>query len=459
MPKLNSKKHLILICILLSVVTACVVNEPAEVIQVTEHATVTGTKVLSPTESLETPTATLSIQNAPVGEPSRTPDPSPTATSTPSDLHVITPANAVQLVELAQFGKGSINFVAWAPDSSFFAVSSATSVYLYDGTSMAELNRIDVGSGIGPISISPDGRRLAAPGSGSDINLWDTSNGQLSSTLQGAGRSGLYAFSPDGAVLAAADIFEEGVQLWEVETGKHLATLPGITDGSIVGGIPRFDSLAFSPDGRLLAGGRADTRTLIWDVTTGRLLHTLAWLEDMDRDGWNSMSTVVFSPDGKFLANYSMGNAVRIWDVSSGQIQLTLEEENHHVGFGPGKHLAYDPAGKTLVEGSGARWPGVGVVRTWDLGTAQLKSEVEIIGAVRAISPDGQKFISERKSVLYLGDTQTGEIRQEIEGHTDIVRSISFSPDSSKLLTGGWGGVIRMWEVETGSVLQTIDSC
>jgi WD40 repeat protein len=65
-------------------------------------------------------------------------------------------------------------------------------------------------------------------------------------------------------------------------------------------------SVAFSPDGRLLASGSWDERVKIWEVASGRLLHTLS--------GHSSfVSSVAFSPDGRLLASGSRDNTVKIW--------------------------------------------------------------------------------------------------------------------------------------------------
>jgi WD40 repeat protein len=117
------------------------------------------------------------------------------------------------------------------------------------------------------------------------------------------------AFSPDGSQLAipfgaVAAKGGDGVEVRDVESGRRVARLP--VDGEV-------RTVAFSPDGGLLAGGQLDGATLLWAT-----------------DGWQRVGgplalreaaalAVAFSPDGRTLATSHADGAVVLWDVGSQQ--------------------------------------------------------------------------------------------------------------------------------------------
>ena len=126
----------------------------------------------------------------------------------------------------------------------------------------------------------------------------DTLEGHIYST--GGIRS--VAFSPDGTLLASG-AYDETVKLWDVETKENIATLEGHTDG--------VTSVAFSPDGTMLASAYYDDPLKLWDVATGAIIATL----EGDTDWVNSVNSVAFSPDGTILAAGSW-DTVKLFDVA-----------------------------------------------------------------------------------------------------------------------------------------------
>ena len=91
------------------------------------------------------------------------------------------------------------------------------------------------------------------------------------------------AFSPDGTLLASGGA-DNSVKLWIAASGRELRTMSEHT------GI--VSSVAFSPDGKMLASGSQDKTVRLWDVATGRRLHTLSGHAD-------AVNAVAFSPNGK----------------------------------------------------------------------------------------------------------------------------------------------------------------
>ncbi len=165
------------------------------------------------------------------------------------------------------------------------------------------------------MAYSPDGRFLATAGGEEvvkedgkpgELRLWEAATGrEVRRFTRHEGPITSVAFSPDGKVLASAG-FDKAARLWDVETGKELATLIGHRD--------RVQAVAFSPDGRLLATGSLDRTVKLWDVATRKDAVTL-------KGHSLGVLCVAFRPDGKALASGSGGEAelgngepdVRIW--------------------------------------------------------------------------------------------------------------------------------------------------
>ncbi len=83
-------------------------------------------------------------------------------------------------------------------------------------------------------------------------------------------------------------------------------------------------SVAFDPSGRTLASGGDDNTVKLWEVTSGKLLHTLEGHED-------AVLSVAFDPSGRMLASGSDDNTVKVWEVASGKLLRTLEGHTDEV--------------------------------------------------------------------------------------------------------------------------------
>jgi WD40 repeat protein len=159
------------------------------------------------------------------------------------------------------------------------------------------------------IAFSPDGSVLASASFNNTIRLWETSTGQqIGEPLQGhEDRVLCVAFSPDGSVLVSGS-HDNTIRLWDPSTGQQIGEgLPGHTS--------EVNSVAFSPDGLILvsAGGsnygeEDGERTIrLWDVSTRQPIgEPLRGHED-------GVKSVAFSPDGSVLASGSSDGTIRLW--------------------------------------------------------------------------------------------------------------------------------------------------
>ena len=165
----------------------------------------------------------------------------------------------------------------------------------------------------------------------------------IEKTLTGHSDSVLsVAYSPDGRYLASGS-GDNTIKIWEVATGKELHTLAGHSSGVY--------SVVYSPDGRYLASGGGDNTIKIWEVATGKALRTLT--------GHSSRSlSVAYSPDSRYLASASIDNTIKIWEVATGKELRTLT--GHFSGFWS---VGYSPDGRHLASGSGDK-----TIKIWRVG-------------------------------------------------------------------------------------------
>ncbi len=218
------------------------------------------------------------------------------------------------------------------------------------------------------------------------IHLWDLDTGQeLSSfsiekslTETGHTTNSYFAFklSPDGTRLVTGDSDGTAI-LWDVQTGRPLHTLTGHTD--VFSG---WDPLTFSPDGALLATANDDGSLRIWDANSGALLHNLPGHA-------GPYPNVSFSPDGKRLLATGGGTAINLWDVDTGKVLLTLPESSTLVN-----NLGISPDGKYLAA---ARLDGT--VQLWDANTGE--ELLNLPGFFMRFSGDGKHLITFKDGVLY----------------------------------------------------------
>jgi WD40 repeat protein len=257
-------------------------------------------------------------------------------------------------------------------------------------------------------------------------------------TLKGQGAMDRITYSPDGKLLAAYDAggFR---RIWNTTTGQELFSLPATSE------IP-FD-LTFTQDGQTLVTTDLDetghVAVSFWDVKSGTLRSTTPLPVNAAR-----LSADELSANGSLLALADQAGETIIWDTGTGQEIRKFSQSNavSAVAFSrDGARIATADRNEVMV---------------WDITSGKevltFSKPNQLIASIE-FSPDGTRLAaSNYYSLIWVWDLRTGEELFTLYGHTNTVNSVHFSADSMRIASASYDRKVILWDAVSGAQLLSL---
>ncbi|MEO8607271.1 MAG: hypothetical protein ABI690_05285 [Chloroflexota bacterium] len=364
------------------------------------------------------------------------PDGSKIAVGTPSKIEILDATDGT-LIKTLKGSRYVVSAVDWSLDSTKVAGASSgpNGLAVWD----VATGQIIAAQSFDAIAIkwNPDNIRIAAADTSINIGIWNTLTGQNAPlALQG----NVMDWSPDGDKLARASYDDSPIQITDIATQQTLLTLPGHKYG--------VGSLDWSPDGNKIASGGADKIVKIWNATTGESLFTLTGHSDV-------VSAVAWNWNTTILASASSDGTVRFWNAQTGELISVVQAE------GQIRAISWSPDGSKIVYGGDE-----GIVHVIPAPQAQTPTpspspsaqETATPNRILAVawSPDlSHVAIGDTDGLIRIIDANTSQPALTIQGHTAGVASIAWSPDGSRIISGGLSpdDSARIWNIADGKLM------
>jgi WD40 repeat protein len=338
--------------------------------------------------------------------------------------------------------------IAFSPNSSQLVSSSSDRTLKLWNLQTGECTKTLTGhtQAIRSVAFHPNGQQLLSGSDDRTLRLWHINTGECLRVLPGhSSWISCVTFNPNGTTFASSSE-DQSICLWNSQTHQCLKVLQGYSNG--------IWTIAFSPDGHSLASGSQDRKVRLWNLTNQKEPHPSSLISPPSslsaHTSW--VWSVAFSPDGQLLASSSEDCTIRLWHPQTQRLIHTLS--GHHNAV---LSVCFSLDGETLASGSLD-----GSIKLWQVSTGQcyrtLQGHQGGVWSV-TISPDGTRIAtSSQDQTIRLWELATGESVRVLTGQASWLRCVAFHPDGQLLASGSADGVLKLWQVNTGECIHTIQA-
>lgn len=304
--------------------------------------------------------------------------------------------------EIARWGIGGVNKIAWSPDGKTLAMGTTNGIFLYDAQEWNQKQFINTNFHVVEITFSPDGQQITAGSINGQVNVWESQTGQFVRQYSFAKPRSDRIISVDSPVTGISYALNgKAVAIGYADGVLNYFNVDQDSPTMVVEQYPSVQSVAISSDGRFLYSSNGSTAILAWDIANKKIVSELSHPTPINK--------FKLSNDRLFLLSAGTGSAVYLWDLSSMRIINSFS----NLGGSP---TDFDFSNDSEL-----------IVVTLDSGDIQVFAKPEI------------KDYSQTQTALF-----------SIKGYTNQIRTISFSPTQAIFASGNWEEGLKIWNSQNG---------